>query len=236
VEAALRERFGFEPRRFDPDQAVAKGAALFALIESIKIVLPETSDLPETLDQVAAETGLPRHRLLDLATKTVTNVVPRAFGVKVLEIPDDTTDAENEPLDGNDEDQDDETGPIFSIAHILETNRPLPATPETQRFYTAHRNQTMIRIEIWEQAGATMSPSTADNARIGDGVITGLPALPKGSPIDVNFAMDEKGLLSVEAIELTTGKELKIELQIQGLSPEQLERSRNTVAGYAVSG
>src|SRR4051794_32528852 len=40
VEAALRERFGFEPRRFDPDQAVAKGAALFALIESVKIILP----------------------------------------------------------------------------------------------------------------------------------------------------------------------------------------------------
>jgi len=230
VEAALRERLGFEPRRFDPDQAVAKRAALFALIESIKIVLPETSDRSESLDQVAAETGLPRHRLLDLATKTVTNVVPRAFGVKVLDVPDDTTDDESEP------DQDGETGPIFSIAHILETNRPLPATPETQRFYTAHRNQTMIRIEIWEQAGATMSPSTADNARIGDGVITGLPALPKGSPIDVNFAMDEKGLLSVEAVELTTGKQLKIELQIQGLSPEQLERSRNTVAGYAVSG
>ena len=42
--AVLRERFGFEPRMLDPDQAVAKGAALFALIESVKIELPDAED------------------------------------------------------------------------------------------------------------------------------------------------------------------------------------------------
>jgi molecular chaperone DnaK len=266
VETALRERFGFEPRRFDPDQAVAKGAALFALIESVKIILPGADPIVSTgrraqiaserqsisgpvgrsikrptnrhgmgnpdgaqqgavdaLDRVARETGMPRHRLLDLATKTVTNVVPRAFGVKVLQTPAKGGDDAGE-------------GPVFAIAHVLETNRPLPATPDTQRFYTAHPDQTMIKIEIWEQAGAMMSRDPADNARIGDGVITGLPALPKGSPIDVTFVMDEKGLLQVEAVELRTGKQLTIELQIQGLTQAQLERSRNTVAGYAVSG
>ncbi len=264
VEAALRERFGFQPRRFDPDQAVAKGAALFALIESVKIILPGTEaaangtpinpstttsrpttpsrprpvrkrrqitvdgtglGATEALDRVATETGLPRHRLLDLAAKTVTNVVPRAFGVKVLESPG--SNFRNLTRDDD---------PVFAIAHVLETNRPLPATPDTQRFYTAHSNQTMIRIEIWEQAGSVMSRDPADNAKIGDGVITGLPPLPKGSPIDVNFVMDENGLLQVEAVELRTGKQLSIELQIQGLTPGQVERSRNTVAGYAVSG
>jgi molecular chaperone DnaK len=264
VEAALRERFGFEPRQFDPDQAVAKGAALFALIESVKIVLPlQPGSLghlrefgqPEesvdgldpqasgwdALDKVASETGLPRHRLVDLATKTVTNVIPRAFGVKVLGNPDDvqenpehsTADAPDTP-DRADSGPPD--GPVFAIAHLLETNRPLPSAPETQRFYTANPNQTAVRIEIWEQAGAMMSPDPADNAKIGDGVITGLPELPQGSPIDVTFTMDEKGLLRVEAVELTTGKQLEIELQIQGLTQAQLERSRNTVAGYAVSG
>jgi molecular chaperone DnaK len=279
VDRALRERFGFEPRRFDPDQAVAKGAALFALIESVKIILPDDVQLldgagqaglqtddqrlaitqPENaapqraapqdaalvnaaleqtvrnqqalnqaglnqaaLERVSNETGLPRHRLIDLATKTVTNVVPRAFGVKVLGNPED-----GDPAD---------PGPTFSIAHILETNRPLPAAPETQRFYTAHPQQTTVRIEIWEQAGATMSTSPADNARIGHGLITGLPPLPQGSPIDVTFTMDEKGLLRVGAVEHTTGKQLQIELQIQGLTETQVERSRNTVAGYAVSG
>jgi molecular chaperone DnaK (HSP70) len=229
VETALWERFGFEPRRFDPDQAVAKGAALFALIESVKIVLPEPladGEEPTTngfhddtaLDRVADETGLPRHRLIDLATKTVTNVVPRAFGVKVL-------DEEAPP-----------EAPEFLIQHILETNRPLPAPPETRRFYTAHENQTSIRIEIWEQAGAMMSTVPADNARIGEGLIMDLPPLPKGSPIEVTFTMDDKGVLRVQARELTTGKLLTIELQIQGLSELELQRSRSTVAGYAVSG
>jgi molecular chaperone DnaK (HSP70) len=261
VDAALRERFGFEPRSFDPDQAVAKGAALFALIESVKIILPDVTGSSagpdrDDLERVSSETGLPEQRLIDLATKTVTNVVPRAFGVKVLSYLEDTDDPEDprnqEPADqepANPDPEDANTGepdledqdledqePVFSIAHILETNRPLPAAPETQRFYTAHSEQTTIRIEIWEQAGATMSTSPEDNARIGQGLITGLPELPQGSPIDVTFTMDEKGLLRVEAVELTTGKELQIELQIQGLTETQVERSRNTVAGYAVSG
>ena len=274
VETALREQFGFEPRRFDPDQAVAKGAALFGLIESVKIILPlqpgslghlrefgqanepeqpeqpvAVADLDESglepdeldaLNKVADETGMPRHHLLDLATKTVTNVVPRAFGVKVLANPDDVED-DSDPGSGTGTDTStDDLGPddppVFSIAHILETNRPLPAAPETQRFYTAHQNQTTIRIEIWEQAGAVMSTNPADNAKIGDGVISDLPPLPQGSPIDVNFTMDDKGLLRVDAVELTTGQQLSIELQIQGLTELQLEQSTNTVAGYAVSG
>lgn len=37
VAAGLRARFGFEPRLHDPDLAVAKGAALFGLIQSIKV-------------------------------------------------------------------------------------------------------------------------------------------------------------------------------------------------------
>ncbi len=81
-----------------------------------------------------------------------------------------------------------------------------------------------------------MSTVPEDNARIGEGLITGLPPLPQGSPIDVSFTMDEKGVLRVEASELTTGQQLTIELQIQGLTEGQLERSRNTVAGYAVRG
>lgn len=256
VEAALRERFGFEPRRHDPDQAVAKGAALFALIESVKIILPAPPGPEVTtagphhpaparrrdrlrepdpelepvasrqLERVSRETGMPRHRLLDLATRTVTNVVPRAFGVKVLS---------HARADTRDEDIQDD-GRVISIVHLLETNRPLPATPDTQRFYTAHPDQTSIEIEIWEQAGSVMSTSPADNAKIGDGVITGLPPLPEGSPIDVKFTMDERGLLRVEAVELRTWKNLTIELQIQGLTDAEVERSRTTVAGYAVSG
>jgi molecular chaperone DnaK (HSP70) len=237
VAEELNRRFGFEPRLHDPDQAVAKGAARFALIEAVKVILLEDAGSvvddgsgegeqvaaarEEQLRQLAADHGVDPHRLRRLGEKQVTTVVPRAFGVKVL-VPTD----EAEPQEP----------PTWSVAHVLAANDPLPARPDTQTFFTAHAGQTEIEIEIWEQAGAVGSPDLSDNARIGDGLISELPPLPKGSPIDVDFEMDERGLLRVRARELHTGRDLAIEVQIQGLTEEQVEHSRTVVSNYAVSG
>jgi molecular chaperone DnaK (HSP70) len=222
VAAKLRERFGFEPKLHDPDQAVAKGAALFALIESVKISLPEGSGdgsqakfSDAEVEKVADRLGLTAEKVRKLAGTKVATVVPRAFGISVQD------------NDGDDEEA------VFSISHILEANRPLPAT-ETKKYSTAHHDQVAIRIEIWEQAGSVSSRDLADNNKIGEGLITGLPPLEKGSPVDVTFAMNETGLLRVEAVELVTGKKLQIELQIRGLSEAQVSEARSAVANYAV--
>jgi molecular chaperone DnaK (HSP70) len=223
VAAMLREKFGFEPRLHDPDQAVAKGAALFALIESVKIELPEDTEDGAKLEvseakveDVAQKLGITAKKVRELAGKKVTTVVPRAFGIKIIH-------------------NDDPEHPTYSISHILEANRPLPASPDTEQFYTAFPDQVEIDIEIWEQAGAVSSSDLADNNQIGEGRITGLPPLPRHSPIDVTFRMNETGLLRVEAVELKTGKKLKMELQIQGLSEAQVSEARSAIERYAVT-
>src|SRR6185437_14057097 len=155
----------------------------------------------------------------ELAEKTVTSVVPRAFGVKVL-IEDDSAPST--------------VGKRRMISHILEANRPLPAGPETHKYVTAEPDQTSVLIEIWEQAGSVASPEIAHNAKIGEGAITRLPKLPKGSPIDVTFNTSATGVLSVEAIELRTKKRLKFDLKIKGLSGQKLEASKDTVSHYDV--
>jgi len=222
VAAMLHERFGFEPRMLDPDLAVAKGAALFALIESVKIALPDAEDgaVPEVseakVEDVANKLGITAEKVRQLAGKTVTTVVPRAFGVLSTH------------LDENEQE-------IHSISHILEANRPLPASPDTQKFYTLYPDQVAIKIEIWEQAGAVSSSDLADNNKIGEGRISGLPPLPRSSPLDVTFRMNEMGLLKVEAVELKTGKKLNLELQIQGvMSKDEVGKARTAVARYAV--
>ncbi len=222
VAAALRERFEFEPRLIDPDQAVAKGAALFALIQSVKIDLPDAEEgaKPEVyeakVEEVADKTGFTVERVRRLAGTTVRDVVPRAVGVKIIHL-------------------DDPDHPTFSISHLLEANRPLPASPDTQQFYTAYPDQVAINIEIWEQAGAVSSSDLADNTKIGEGRISDLPPLPRNSPIDVTFKMSEMLLLRVEAVEIKTGKKLKMELQIRGLSEAQVSEARSAVGRYAVS-
>lgn len=221
----LRKRFGFEPRLHDPDLAVAKGAARFALIEAVKVRLPGEADgaaatsgaeADRAVEQAADQLGLEPEKVRRLAGRRVTTVVPRAFGVKTVDVADDGHET-------------------FSVSHVLRANTALPAAPEPERFFTAYEDQTGISIEIWEQAGAAESMELADNAKIGEGVITGLPRLRKGSPIDISFAMDELGTLKVHAVELQTKKDLHIEVSIQGLSETQVSQAKEAVARYAVS-
>jgi molecular chaperone DnaK (HSP70) len=230
VAARLRERFGFEPRLYDPDQAVAKGAALFALIESVKIMLPGEAGVDAAaslsdakVEQVMKQTGLTEAKVRQLANKKVTSVVPRAFGIKLMD------------LKPGEEPPDDPDTARHKIDHLLEANRPLPASPDTQTFYTVYANQVAIKVEIWEQAGAVASEELADNQKIGDGIITGLPPLPKESPFEVTFKMNETGLLRVEAVELKTGKKLNMEIQTEGLAEAKVDEKRSVIAGYATS-
>ena len=67
-------------------------------------------------------------------------------------------------------------------------------------------------------------------------MITGLPPLPRRSPVDVTFRMSETGLLRVEAVELKTDKKTNLELQIQmGLSEDEVSEATSAVARYDVT-
>jgi molecular chaperone DnaK (HSP70) len=151
----------------------------------------------------------------ELSEKKVVTVAPRAFGVKAVR--PDNFDVEY-------------------VDHLINANDTLPATPPVQRYVTVYPDQTCIRVEVWEQAGAVASAELTDNSRIGEGVIDNLPALPKGSPIDVTFSMDLNGTLRVHAVETSTGKDLDIELHITGLDKDEVDQARDAVARYSVSG
>ncbi|GAB7038296.1 MULTISPECIES: Hsp70 family protein [Catenuloplanes] len=212
VQEMLRSRFGFAPLLHDPDLAVAKGAALYALIESVRISVPDRDEA--RLADAAAKAGVDTETVRAAAVKKVTAVVPRAFGVKVLD--------ESSP-DG------------YFVDHLLRANTALPATPPVQTYGTSVANQRAIAIEIWEQAGAVESARLPDNEKIGEGVIDRLPPLPVNSPIEVTFQMDEMGTLRVHAVELRTGQEVAFELNITGLTPEKQQENITTVAKYHVS-
>ena len=84
---------------------------------------------------------------------------------------------------------------------------------------------------MWEQAGSKKSADPADNRKIGDGLISDLPPLPRHSPVDVTFWMSDSGVLRVEAVEPKTGKKLNMELQIAGLTEQEVAQATDLVAG-----
>ncbi|MBV9451915.1 MAG: Hsp70 family protein [Streptosporangiaceae bacterium] len=220
VTRILKERLGLDARHHDPDLAVAKGAALFALLRQVR---PDREQ-PGKAEDVAARTGLTVPEVQQIAAKRVTTVVPRGFGTRGI----DATD----PLSATD--------PVNArtiVLHLLPANTQLPADTGPYTFYTVIDNQRAVGVEVWEQAGPVESPDLNDNRKIGEGMLRNLPArLPVRTPIEVTFFMSETGLLTVHATEPRSGTDLRFDLQIGNLDQAGMEQARKSVDGYDVSG
>jgi molecular chaperone DnaK (HSP70) len=226
IAATLRERFGLEGRLQDPHLAVAKGAALYALMRKIKVSLPDgdAGAPPDSMVQeVADQLGIDPEQVDAMRRKRVATVVPRAFGIKVV----DTDD----PLWNTD--------PARArryITHLLTANTPLPADTAPETFATVYDNQRQVLLEVWEQAGSVASEEQEHNTRIGEGTLRDLPRRPAGAPFEVVFHMTETGLLKVHGWEAESGSEVRFEIQIGGLDEAGTQEAATKVAGYDVSG
>jgi molecular chaperone DnaK (HSP70) len=220
VTRILKDRLGLDARHHEPDLAVAKGAALFALFRRIR---PETGQDSKAED-VAAITGLTVAEVEKMAGKRVATVIPRGFGVKGIDGSD--------PLAATD--------PVNArqiVIHLLPANTPLPADTGPYTFHTVIDNQRMVGIEVWEQAGPLESPDLSENRKVGEGILKHLPArLPARTPIEVTFFMSETGLLTVHAAEPASGSDLRFDLQIGDLDQVGMAKARKSVDGYDVSG
>jgi molecular chaperone DnaK (HSP70) len=225
VARTLKERFGLDARVQDPHLAVAKGAALFALMTKIKVSLPDSRDgrAGPTAEQLADQLGMTVEQVEDLARKQVATVVPRAFGIKAVDGRD--------PLSRTDL-----THARRYVEHLLTANTALPADTGPQTFRTINDHQRQVHLEVYEQAGSIASEELDDNNKIGEGVLQDLPDRPAGAPFDVDFLMTETGLLKVHAREAGSGSEVRFEIQIGGLDEADVQRATDAVARYEVNG
>ena len=223
----LKERFGLDIKRHEPDLAVARGAALFSLIAQAR----QTADLGGgtgtgqasgmAAERVAGTLGISRDQAEEIMSLRVATVVPRGFGVKVVD--------QNDPLFHSNPDK-----ARYYIVHLLPANTPLPASAGPVRFATGMDNQPAADIEVWEQKGAVESEELADNTFVGRGRLRSLVGLPAGSPIEITFSMNETGLLTVHAAAPGSGKEARFELQIGGMDQEAVDEARAMVARHEV--
>lgn len=221
VARALKERFGFDARQHQPDLAVAKGAALFALTRTVR---PDGNGGAASPEAVAARMGVSVPQVRRLAAMRVATVVPRAFGVRGIDGRDPL--AVSDPINARQ-----------IVVHLLPTNTALPADTGPYSFHTAIDNQRMVGIEVWEQAGPVESEDLADNRKVGQGMLKNLPPrLPARTAVEVTFFMSETGLLTVHATEPVSGTDLRFDLQIGDLDQAGMEKARQSVARYRVSG
>lgn len=226
IRSALEEAFDLPIKLHDPDQAVSKGAALYAsrssLRRDVEEILRESGELEgdesfeEATDEEVARAveeyvererpTLPGREIEDLIGKRVVNVNSQSFGIGVLRPAPDGRSRQK------------------CVEHLIHRNTPLPATVR-QIYGTSRDGQGQIHIEVYEQGGVEESEEVEHNHLLIDGFIEDLPSdLPRGSEIEVTFTLTEEGLLKVHARELSCNRELSLRRDVSdSLSQEERE-------------
>lgn len=203
VSARIKQEFSASPRIFDPDEAVAKGAAIYGWrlaindgmkeqvaaktgrqIENIEDVKDdaEIDDVLEEVEQLVAEdTG---YSLSDIQRSKVSikNVTSKSFGIIAH--------------DSNDEEV---------VFNLILKNTDVPNVI-TKTFGTAIDDQEAVSIQIMEnESSETIAPP--DQAIvIGTAILNLPPGLEADTPIDITFKINEEGRLEITAIEPTESR------------------------------
>jgi molecular chaperone DnaK len=115
---------------------------------------------------------------------------------------------------------------------ILDKNSTIPCT-KSQVFSTTEDHQDVVRIHVL-QGEREMAE---DNMTLGRFELVGIPPAPRGVPqIEVSFAIDTDGVVSVSAKDLGTGKSQSIEVTASsGLSEEEVDRLVEEAEGHAIT-
>jgi len=228
VAERLVKEFGWDPKLHDPDLAVAKGAAIFALSRVVYRMQEEAKakasteaegerEAAKVVTEVAQQYGLSTATVKQLSGKKPQSVLPKAFGVRVQKSTDDERKI---------------------VKHLAFANDVLPTGDRSFTGQTVHHTQTEVEIALYEQAGTVVSEELSANIPLTDGAgrITGIPPQPVGGLATINMIMsiDEDGLLRLHATEESTGRDLIIKVSV-GLSAEQLDDAIDVSSKISVS-
>jgi len=118
------------------------------------------------------------------------------------------------------------------MTKLIEKNTTIP-TSKKETFSTAADNQTEVTIHVLqgEREFAT------DNRTLGRFNLADIPPAPRGLPqIEVEFAIDANGILSVAATDKGTGKSQNIEIKgSSGLSDSEIEQMKADATANAAA-
>ncbi|XP_058741081.1 heat shock cognate 70 kDa protein-like [Vicia villosa] len=120
-------------------------------------------------------------------------------------------------------------GDIMSVVIPRNTCIPIKIT---KGFETTEDNQSLANIQVYEGERTRAS----DNNLLGSFTLSNIPPAPRGYSINVCFAMDENGILTVTAIDKSTGNmnEITINHYKESLSTKNIKKRIEEAEKYKV--
>lgn len=242
VSRALTAKYGVTPKLYDPDEAVAKGAAIVGgnsiLREALESRVKELThdddfslDVQGGGDQFALETAKKELQnegysleAISSALTNVVNVASKTFGTLCVPY-------------GEEENR---------LFNLIYRNTALPTTaifPCSTRF----DNQTEVRFEVLENSEDAprddFTRKEIENRGVDPSVGIEIwkddlklpPGLPVGSQLEVIFKMDKEGLLDVTCRHIDTGRSIHNVIKTGAtLSREEEAQIRNRQASLVI--
>src|SRR5499426_2854379 len=116
------------------------------------------------------------------------------------------------------------------MTRLIERNTTIP-TSKKETFSTAADNQTSVTIHVLQGE----REFARDNRTLGNFDLTGIAPAPRGMPqIEVEFALDANGILTVTATDKATGKKADIKITNSGgLSKDEIVRMKRDADAHA---
>lgn len=190
VSAMLQKEYNLTPVLADPDEAVAKGAAIFAINEKAfnDFVMNEANKTGKTVEQLKDEnvfTGeMDRKFSVSEASSiggikmNITNVLSRTYGIEAYDVYNKKR----------------------YISNMLMINDELPAKV-TEEYATIKNEQKGIVIKIYESRSTAERIDIEDKRPILQSEMHFIDKVPEGTIVEVTMSLDNSGILHLIAIE-----------------------------------
>ena len=231
IKEMLEKKFKKEKVQFlEPDEAVAKGAAIHAVnvyVNNQKNLTEKDFESEENV-QVNIDGDIKELNAKDYKEKLSFSPEMMSLGGKSREVVMATTKSfALNPIVG---------GKQVGYNMIIK-NQPLDNgfLEVSKVFGTYLENQEIVNIAIYENDSMEEYFELEENLKLGDVNLELPKGLPKKSPIEITLKLTKEGILEVKGLDKTSNKKVKVEMNTKGIMlKEELEKIKHKVQGITL--